>query len=83
MVIKIPKSTEVTTLNIANIHTTGPGKWQPTAEVQMGMARLAQFDGELVELAINATNFGQNATVKALALTVLVSFFQTNRIGQC
>jgi hypothetical protein len=37
------------------------------------MARLAQFGGALAEPAINATNFGQNVTVKALALTVSVS----------
>lgn len=74
MSTKILKSTEVIILNIVNIHTTGLGKWEPTGEVQMGMVRLAPFGGELAELAINATNFGQNAMVKALALTVLVSF---------
>jgi hypothetical protein len=35
---------------------------------------LANFDGELPELVINAINSGQNVMVKALVLTVLVSF---------
>jgi hypothetical protein len=35
---------------------------------------LAKFGGELPELAINAINSGRNAMVKALVLTVLVSF---------
>jgi hypothetical protein len=40
----------------------------------MGMARLAQFDGELAERAINAINCGQSAMDKAPVLIVLVSF---------
>jgi hypothetical protein len=43
-------------------------------ELQMEMARLAQYGGELAELAINATNSGQSVMVRALVLTVLVSF---------
>jgi hypothetical protein len=74
MFTKIPKSTEVTILNIANIHTTELGVWLPMGDLRLAMALLAQFGGELAELAINAINSGQNAMVKALVLTVLVSF---------
>ena len=45
-----------------------------TDELQMEMARQAQYGGELAEPAISATNSEQNAMVKALALTALVSF---------
>ena len=67
MFTKIPESTtEVTILNIANIHTTELGL--------QGRMFLAKFGGELPELAINAIKIGRNAMVKALVLTALVSF---------
>jgi hypothetical protein len=71
---KIPKFTEVTMLNIDNTHITELEQWAPVGELQMGMARLAQYGGESAELAISATNSGQNVTARALVLTALVSF---------
>ena len=49
------------------------GRWAPTGELQMGMARQAPYGGELAGLAISATNFGQNVMDKARVRTVLVS----------
>ena len=74
MFTNIPKSTEAITLKIANTHIMELGQWVPMGELQMGLARQAQYGGELAGLAISATNFGQNVMDKALALTVLVSF---------
>jgi hypothetical protein len=72
MCTKIPKSTERTRLNTANIHT--PGREQRAQAGDMEMAPQAPFGGALAELAINATSCEQNATAKAHALTALVSF---------
>ena len=74
MFTNIPKSTEATTIEIANTHIIELRQGVPTGELQMGLARWAQYSGELAGLTISATNFGQNVMGKALVLAMLVSF---------
>jgi len=65
------KFTEGTTRNIASIRMVRLDKPMEDRTPLMGMVHPAQSGGEFLELAINVTNFAQNAMDKVHALTVL------------
>jgi hypothetical protein len=67
MFIRMGKFTEITILNIVNIHT---GLRREVAG--MAMVPRAQFAGGSAELVISATSSEQNVTAKALAPTASV-----------